>query len=107
MKTATGARRGERLIEVGDDIVDMLDTDRQPDHFWPHAGLVFLVDRHLAMRRRGRMASERFGITHIDQALEQLQGVVKILCRNETAGDAESEQRTGATAEIFPPERVM
>ena len=29
----------QRVIEVGDDVVDVLDSDAQPDHLAPYAGL--------------------------------------------------------------------
>ena len=64
-------RRRQRLIEVGDDVVDVLDADAEPDHFRPHAGLALLLGRHLPMRGRGRVAGERLGVAHIDQPLEQ------------------------------------
>src|SRR5580704_13240873 len=92
---------GERLIEIRDDVVDMLDADGEPDHFRPHAGFLLLLCRHLPVRGRGRMAGERFGIAHVDQTLEQLERVVKRLAGFEPTDDAESEQRTSPAVEIF------
>ena len=63
--------------------------------------------RHLPVRRRGRMAGERFRIAHIDQPLEQLERVVKPLPAFEPAGDAEGQERAGAAAEIFLRQRVI
>ena len=97
----------QRLIEIGDDVVDMLDADAEPDHFRPHAGLALLLGRHLPMRGRGRMAGERLGVAHIDQPLEQLERVVEALAGVKPAGDAEGQQRTGAAAEIFVRQRVI
>ena len=37
--------RIERLIEVADDVVDVLDADAEPDHFRRHAGLPLFVRR--------------------------------------------------------------
>ena len=65
--------------QLRDDVVDVLDTDGEPDHFRPHAGFLLLLCRHLPVRGRSRMTSERFGVAHIDQALEQLERVVKRL----------------------------
>jgi hypothetical protein len=73
------SRWSERLIEIGDDVVDVLDADAEPDHLRPHAGLGCSSRRHLPMRRRGRMAGERLGVAHIDQPLEQLERVVERL----------------------------
>ncbi len=71
------------------------------NHLRLDAGLALLVGRHLPMRGRSRMAGQRLGVTHIDQPLEQLQRVVKILRRLEPADDTEGQQRAGAAAEIF------
>src|SRR6516225_5275260 len=35
----TALRRVERLVEIADDVVDVLDADAQADHLRPHAGL--------------------------------------------------------------------
>src|ERR1700676_4602721 len=106
-RRAAGLRRGQRLIEIGDDVVDVLDPDAEPDHFRPDAGFFLLLGRHLPVRRRGRVAGERFGVPHIDQPLEQTERVVKILARRKAAGDAEGQQRTGAAAEIFVGQNMI
>ena len=33
----------QRLIQIGDDIVAVLDSDAEADHLWPHAGCELLV----------------------------------------------------------------
>src|SRR5258708_943335 len=65
--------RRQRLVDVGDDVIDVLDADAEADRFWINAGRLLLVRRHLAMRCRGRMASERFRVTDIDQPLHHPQ----------------------------------
>jgi len=62
---------GQRLVQIGDDVVAMLNTDRQTDGFRRHAGLALLGLRHLAMGGGSRMAGQRFGVADIDQALDQ------------------------------------
>src|SRR5258708_32153311 len=52
-------RRIERLIEAGDDVVDMLDADAKPDHIGPSARLALLLGRHLPIRRGGGLAGTR------------------------------------------------
>src|SRR5438046_2460776 len=51
----------ERLIEVGDDVVNVLDSDAQPDRLGPHAGLFLLFGRHLPVRGRCGVAGARSG----------------------------------------------
>src|SRR5262249_53963915 len=105
--SAPRTRGGERLVEIRDDVVDVLDADGEPDHFRPHAGFLLLLRRHLPVRGRSRVASERFGVAHIDQTLEQLERIVKRLAGLEPADDAEGEQRTGAAVRIFLRQRVI
>jgi hypothetical protein len=100
-------RHSQRLLEIGDNIVDMLYADGQPDHLRSHAGLFLLLRRHLPMRRRGRVTGERLGVTHIDQPLEQFQRVVERLSGIEAAGNAESQKRAGSPVQIFLRQRVI
>src|SRR6185312_4372182 len=67
------ARLGERLVDVLDDVLDMLDTDREADGFRQNAGHALLLRRHLAVRGGGRMAGKRFGVADIDESRDQLQ----------------------------------
>src|SRR5436309_2525951 len=54
--------RLERLIEVADDVVAVLDADAEPDHFGCDARVPLLVRRHLSMRGGGRMARQRLRV---------------------------------------------
>src|ERR1700716_2919093 len=106
--TAMGRLPGvERLVEIGDDVVDMLDADAQPDHLRPPAGLALLLGRHLPMRGGSRMTGERFRVAHVDQALEQPEGVVEPLAGRKATRDPEGQQRAGPAAEIFLRQRVV
>ena len=98
--------RAERLIEVGDDVVDVLDADAEPDHLRRHAGLPLLLRRHLPVRGRRRMAGQRLGVAQVDEPLDQRERVVEPLAGLESARDAEGQQRAGPAAEILPRERV-
>src|SRR5690242_9112105 len=98
---------GERLIEIGQNVVDVLDADADADRLRPDARLLLLFGRHLPVRGRGRMARKRLGVAHIDQPLDQLERIVKFLARFETAGDAEREERAGMAAEILARQRVI
>jgi hypothetical protein len=52
---------GERLVEVGDDVVDGLEADRQTDDVGAGAGGDALRLGQLAVRRRGRVQDEAAG----------------------------------------------
>src|SRR4051812_24111254 len=66
---------GERLFQVGEQVVDVLDAERQPDRLLADARLVELGRRELPMRRRRRMRRQRLGVTDVDQPREELQRV--------------------------------
>jgi len=53
-----GSDRGQRLLQVGDDVVDVLDADRQAHHVGRYAGLGQFRRRQLAVGGRGRVAGE-------------------------------------------------
>src|SRR5262249_28501937 len=101
------ARRGQRLVEVVDDVVDVLDADAQPDHLGLDAGLELLVRRPLPMGGGSRVAGERFRVAHVDQALDQLERVVEAFARVEAAAHPEGEQRTRAPVQILARQRVI
>ena len=70
-----GMTRGsirQRLVEVGDDVVLVLDADREPDDVRAGAGLDLLRVGKLTMRGRSRMNDQRTGVADIGQMREQL-----------------------------------
>src|SRR5581483_1378202 len=97
----------QRLVDVLDDVVDVLDADRETDGLRQHAGHALLLRRHLAVRRRGGMAGQRLGVADIDEAGDQLQRVVESLARLHAALDAEGEQRGGVAVQILLHQRVI
>ena len=104
---APRAGGGERLIEIFEDVVDMLEADADADRLRPHARLELLLGGHLPMGGRGGMAGERPRVADVDQPLDQPQRVVEALRRLEPALDAEGQQRGGASAEIFLRQREI
>ena len=67
-----GSDLRQRLFQIGDDVLDILDADRQADHVRPGAGALQLIGRKLAMRRRGRMDDQRARIAEIGEMRKQL-----------------------------------
>ena len=63
-------RRGQSLVKIGYDVINVLYADRETDHFRPYTSAFLLLRRHLPVRGRGRMAGERLGVADIDQTLE-------------------------------------
>src|SRR6185437_3675243 len=64
-------RRQQRLVEIGDDIVDMLYTDREPDIAGGHAACQLILNTELRMCRARRMNCERTRIADIGHMIEE------------------------------------
>src|SRR2546425_7324708 len=77
--SVVGSRRVEGLIEVGDDVVAVLDADAEADHLGPHPGLALLLGRHLSMGGRGGGARGGFCGAHVDEPPYEAQRVVEFL----------------------------
>src|SRR5690554_5384225 len=67
----------ECLLQIGDQIVNMLDADRQSNHVGPNAGLRQFLIGQLPMGGGGGVAGECFAITDVDQSRDQLQCILK------------------------------
>ena len=63
---------GNRLVEIGDDVVDVLDADRQADHVGRGACKLQLILRQLAVGGRGRVDDQRARVADIGEVREQL-----------------------------------
>ena len=68
---------GKRLIEVGQQVFDVLDPDRQAHRVFRHAGGDQFGRRKLAVRRRCGVRGERAHVSDIDEPGEELQRVEK------------------------------
>ena len=89
-------RRPQRLVQIGDDVVHVLDADGQPNQVRAHAGRpLFLVGQLLVGRAR-RMNDQRFGVTDVGQKREQLHVVDEASARFQPALDAEGEDASPA-----------
>src|SRR5215469_12043126 len=67
--------RGESPIEIGQNVVDMLDANREPHITLGDAAGVLLLRRELRMRRRGRMDGKTPGIADIGNVVMHLERV--------------------------------
>src|SRR5207247_197439 len=92
---------GECLVEVGDDVIDVLDADAQAQGLRPNAREALLFRRHLPVRRRCGMTRQRLRIPQVHQTLEQAQGVVEAGTGIVAAANREGQQRARPPAEIF------
>src|SRR5690606_15415301 len=97
-KSATGV---QGLREVGENVVDMLNADRQADHVFRHAGCRELFRVELAVRGRGRVAGERLGVADVHQTQNQLQGVNEPGAGFAATLDAEGQNAGGFSSHVF------
>jgi len=94
----------QSLLQVGQDVIDMLDPDRQPDIAGGDTGrhLLFLVE--LGMGRAGGMNRQRPRVTDIGHVVDHLQRVDELPPRLDAAGIPYVELR-GDTRDRAEPVR--
>src|SRR5690606_17687384 len=100
-------RRRKRLVEVFGDVADRLDADGQPDRFRRHPDLTLLFFGELAMCRRCGMARKRLRIADVDETLEQLQRVVQLHARIESAFHAKGQDAGSSPTHVLLGECMM
>ena len=76
------------MLDIGDDIFHVLDTDREADQVWRDAGFDQLLIRKLAMRMARRMENASPGIGDVCDDRRQLQVI------HETDSDITSTLQT-------------
>src|SRR5690349_15315973 len=86
----------ERLREIGDQVVGMLDANGQADGAFQDADALAHIKRHARMRHRGGVAGERFRAAQADGELEYLQRVEEGEGGRLATLDVEGEGRAGA-----------
>ena len=80
-RVAASGRRLQRLIQIGQDVVDVLQADAEADQFGRDAAgaLLFLVE--LRMRRGGRVNRQALGVAHVGQVREELERIDELAAR--------------------------
>src|SRR5436309_13050079 len=90
--------RHQRVGEIRDEIVGVLDADREPDRRIGNTDARAQVRGHARMRRRTGVAGERFRPAEADRELEDLQLVEAREGLGDSALDVERKGRAGAGA---------
>src|SRR3984957_14751374 len=88
----------QRLRQIGNDVVNMLDADAKANHFWRHAGLELLFGSQLPVGGGCRVARQRFGVAHVDHALKKFHRIETLHTWLEAALHSEGQQRTTIVA---------
>src|SRR5690606_18565089 len=90
----------QRAIQICEDIVDVLNADRQAHIAFRHARSRQLFPLQLRMRCRRRMDGEAAHVADIGDMIEQLQAVDELATRFSAAFQLEAEQAAEAALEI-------
>jgi hypothetical protein len=83
---------GEGLVEVRDQVVHVLDADRQPHEVLRHAGVVELLGGELRVRRGRVVDRQRLGVADVGEVAEQLQRLDEPPAAVASGRDAEADQ---------------
>src|SRR5690554_1691372 len=95
------------LIEVGEDIVDMLDADGEAHHIGGYPGPGELLVVELAVGGGGRDRRAALGVADVDQPQDHAKGVVETRPRLAAALDAEAEDPRGAAPHVLLGQGVV
>lgn len=90
----------QRLIDVGEDVVDVLDADRKADELRGDATGDLLFGAELTVSRAGRMNGESLGITKVCEVGDEPEGVDEFCTLSCTTLDAEDNDGTSEPLEI-------
>src|SRR5580698_8770723 len=82
-RRASSRRRAERLVEIRENVVDVLDADAQADASRTDARGELLLGVHLTVGGGGRVTGERFRVAEVHQALEEPERVVEAHARRQ------------------------
>ena len=102
---AVGCLNG--LVEIGDDVANVLDADRQADEFGRDAGCGLLLYGELLVGGGGRMNDEGLGVADVGNERKKFEGVDELLARFVTTLDAEGDERALAVGQVFLRARVV
>src|SRR5262249_11556327 len=82
--------RAQRLAEIGQDVLGILETDREADHVLADAGCLELLGAHLLMGGAGGVDDQGLGVAHIGEVRDELQRIDEALAGGAAAFDAEA-----------------
>src|ERR1700674_1364512 len=99
--------RIQRLREVADNIVNVLDPHTEPKHLWGHPGFELFLRRELPVRCGRWMTCQRLGVAHVDHSFEQAQGIETLPARLEATFYSKRQQGAAPRAQVFLREWIQ
>src|SRR5437899_4299767 len=97
----------QRATQVFDQVVRVLEPDRQADRAFGNPGLDELLRRHPEMRGARRMDDQRFRVTDIGEMREDLQRLDERTALRARAPQVEAENRTAASRQKLLRKRMV
>ncbi len=94
------------VVEVGDQIVDGFEANRQSNEVIGHARRELLLHGKLGVRGAGGVNRQRLGVADVGKVLEQLEAVDKRTSSRTSTLDAEADQTALSLRQIFLGEFV-
>ena len=83
---------GQGLVEIGDDVVDVLDADREAHVAGRHAAGQLIGRAQLRVRRAGRMDGQRAGIADVGHVIEELERIDEARARLAALPELEADE---------------
>src|ERR1700749_104971 len=90
----------ESALDVGDDVVNVLDADRKPDIAVRHTSRFLLFLGELGVGGAGGMDRKAARLADVGDVIEQLQCIDEAPPRLATAGEFESDEPAEAALEV-------
>src|SRR5690606_28139459 len=82
-------RRGQSLVDILDDVVDVLDADREAHELRRDPARLLLLGRELGVRRGRRMYRQALRVADVREVAEELETLDELPAGLEPALDAE------------------
>ena len=86
----------QRLFDIVQDVIDMLQADGESDEVGCNARGQLLLRGLLLVRRGGRMDCQRLGIPHIGKMGDQFEGIDEFFSCLHSSLDAKTENGPGS-----------
>ena len=98
--------RGERLVDVGEDVVDVFDADGEADEVGGDAGGPELVVGELAVGGAGGVQDAGARVGDVRHDGRELEAIHEARGGGAAALDAEGDDAAGAVGQVLPRQRV-
>ena len=98
---------GKAFFQIGNDVVDVLGADREPDRIGVDVLIVQLLWAELGVGGGGRVDHQALHVRHVGQQGEDLQSVDEGVSLLDAALDVEGEDGRAAVGEVFLKQRMV